>query len=48
MELTDHWEDQLTAFMSHMKKTEHAQCEEMNGLQLGITKWIAFCDAQNK
>ncbi|KAF0041949.1 hypothetical protein F2P81_005481 [Scophthalmus maximus] len=48
MELTDHWEDQLTAFMSHMKKTEHAQFEEMNGLQLGITKWIAFCDAQNK
>ncbi|GAA6235312.1 axonemal dynein light chain domain-containing protein 1 isoform X1 [Lates japonicus] len=48
VELTDYWKEQLTAFMSQMKKTEHAQFEEMSAIQQGISKWFAFCTTQNK
>ncbi|XP_073332588.1 axonemal dynein light chain domain-containing protein 1 [Pagrus major] len=48
MELTYHWKKQLTAFMSKLKKTEHAQWEELSGIQQGIAKWLHFCTAQNK
>ncbi|XP_018550856.1 axonemal dynein light chain domain-containing protein 1 isoform X2 [Lates calcarifer] len=48
VELTDYWKEQLTAFMSQMKKTEHAQFEEMSAIQQGISKWLAFCTTQNK
>lgn len=47
-ELTGQWKEQMTAFMSHLKKTEHAQREELNGIQQDITKWINFIATQNK
>eukprot|EP00064_Thunnus_orientalis_P012716 superscaffoldBa00001985_g12751 len=47
MELTDYWREQLTAFMSQLKKTEHAQCDQISAIQQGITKWLAFCTTQN-
>ncbi|KAM9848871.1 axonemal dynein light chain domain-containing protein 1 [Aulostomus maculatus] len=48
MELTDSWKDQLTALTSHLRKTEHAQCEQIGVVQQGITKWLKFCTTQNK
>uniref|UniRef100_A0A3B4WDQ0 Axonemal dynein light chain domain containing 1 n=1 Tax=Seriola lalandi dorsalis TaxID=1841481 RepID=A0A3B4WDQ0_SERLL len=33
MELSNYWKEQLTAFMSQMKKTEHAQFEEIFAIQ---------------
>ncbi|XP_035031600.2 axonemal dynein light chain domain-containing protein 1 [Hippoglossus stenolepis] len=48
MELSDNWKEQLMAFVSQMKKSEHAQFEEMNAIQQDITKWISFCTAQNQ
>ncbi|XP_029284721.1 axonemal dynein light chain domain-containing protein 1 isoform X2 [Cottoperca gobio] len=48
MELSDHWKEQLTAFMSQLKKTEHAQCEQISAVQQGINKWLDFCTTQNK
>ncbi|XP_042271697.1 axonemal dynein light chain domain-containing protein 1 isoform X2 [Thunnus maccoyii] len=48
MELTDYWREQLTAFMSQLKKTEHSQCDQISAIQQGITKWLAFCTTQNK
>ncbi|XP_039984217.1 axonemal dynein light chain domain-containing protein 1 isoform X3 [Xiphias gladius] len=47
-ECTDHWKQQLTAFMSQMKKTEHAQFEEISVIQQGISKWLVFCTTQRK
>ncbi|XP_070765582.1 axonemal dynein light chain domain-containing protein 1 [Enoplosus armatus] len=46
MELTGYWKGQLTAFMSQLKKTEHAQCEQISAIQQGIAKWL--CSTQNK
>uniref|UniRef100_A0A8C9YG51 Axonemal dynein light chain domain containing 1 n=1 Tax=Sander lucioperca TaxID=283035 RepID=A0A8C9YG51_SANLU len=48
VELSDYWKEQLTAFMSQLKKTEHAQCEQISAIQQGIAKWLAFCTTQNK
>ncbi|XP_054459231.1 axonemal dynein light chain domain-containing protein 1 isoform X2 [Anoplopoma fimbria] len=48
MELTDYWKEQLTAFMSQLKKTEYAQCEQISAIQQGIAKWLAFCTTQSK
>ncbi|XP_044056087.1 axonemal dynein light chain domain-containing protein 1 isoform X2 [Siniperca chuatsi] len=48
MELSVYWKEQLTAFMSQLKKTEHAQCEQISAIQQGITKWLTFCSTQNK
>ncbi|XP_029905519.1 axonemal dynein light chain domain-containing protein 1 [Myripristis murdjan] len=47
-QLTDQWKDQLAAFMSQLRKTEHAQCEQISTIQKGFTKWLTFCTAQNK
>ncbi|XP_062251619.1 axonemal dynein light chain domain-containing protein 1 [Platichthys flesus] len=47
-ELSDNWKEQLTAFVSQMKKRDHAQFEEMDAIQQDITKWISFCTAQNQ
>ncbi|KAM3876282.1 axonemal dynein light chain domain-containing protein 1-like [Diretmus argenteus] len=47
-QFTDQWKDQLTAFMSRLRETEHAQCEQIHGVQQGIAKWLAFCTMQNK
>lgn len=48
MDLTDQWEEQLTAFMANFKKIECAQCEQISAVQQGITKWLALCSTQNK
>ncbi|XP_042339902.1 axonemal dynein light chain domain-containing protein 1 [Plectropomus leopardus] len=48
MELSTYWKEQLTAFMSQLKKTEDAQSEQMCAIQQGIAKWLAFCTTQNK
>ncbi|XP_059197709.1 axonemal dynein light chain domain-containing protein 1 isoform X2 [Centropristis striata] len=48
MQLSDYWKEQLTAFMSLLKKTEHVQCEQISTIQQGIAKWLAFCTTQNK
>ncbi|XP_040040823.2 axonemal dynein light chain domain-containing protein 1 isoform X2 [Gasterosteus aculeatus] len=47
MDLTDQWEEQLTAFMANFKKIECAQCEQISAVQQGITKWLALCSTQN-
>lgn len=47
MEFTDHWREQLTAFMSQMKRTERAQCEQIGTIQQGIVEWLAFCTAHH-
>ncbi|KAG7513581.1 hypothetical protein JOB18_011935 [Solea senegalensis] len=48
LELSDYWREQLTAFMSQMKRTEQVQLQEINTIQQSITKWIACCTVQNK
>ncbi|TNN27361.1 Axonemal dynein light chain domain-containing protein 1 [Liparis tanakae] len=48
MEFTDHWREQLTAFMSQMKRTERAQCEQIGAIQQGIGQWLAFCTAHHQ
>ncbi|XP_070688333.1 axonemal dynein light chain domain-containing protein 1 [Pempheris klunzingeri] len=48
MEVSDHWKEQLTAFMSQLKMAEHAQCEQLSAIQQGIAKWLAICTTQNK
>ena len=48
MELSDYWKEQLTAFMSQLKKTDHAQCEQLGDIQRGIAEWLNFCSTQNK
>ncbi|XP_034737078.1 axonemal dynein light chain domain-containing protein 1 isoform X2 [Etheostoma cragini] len=48
VELSDYWKEQLAAFMSQLKKTEHAQCEQISAIQQGIAKWLTFCTTQNK
>ncbi|XP_035508721.1 axonemal dynein light chain domain-containing protein 1 [Morone saxatilis] len=48
IELTDYWKEQLTAFMSKLKKTEHSQCEHLSAIQQGIAKWFNFCSTQNQ
>ncbi|CAK6977588.1 axonemal dynein light chain domain-containing protein 1 isoform X2 [Scomber scombrus] len=48
MELADYWREHLTAFMCQLKKTEHAQCDQINAIQQGIVKWLAFCTSKNK
>ncbi|XP_031715521.1 axonemal dynein light chain domain-containing protein 1 isoform X2 [Anarrhichthys ocellatus] len=47
MELTDYWKKHLIAFMSQLKKTEHAQYEQISAIQQGIAKWLVFCTMQN-
>ncbi|KAM6938636.1 axonemal dynein light chain domain-containing protein 1 [Lycodopsis pacificus] len=47
MELSDDWKRHLVAFMSQLKKTEHAQCEQISAIQQGIAKWLVFCTMQN-
>ncbi|KAK2835310.1 hypothetical protein Q5P01_015794 [Channa striata] len=46
MELCDQWREQLTDFMFHLKKTEHAQCEQISGIKHGIAKWLSFYATQ--
>ncbi|XP_038571392.1 axonemal dynein light chain domain-containing protein 1 isoform X2 [Micropterus salmoides] len=48
VELSDYWKKQLTAFMSQLKKTDHAHCEQISAVLQGIAKWLAFCSTQNK
>nr|XP_019954094.1 PREDICTED: axonemal dynein light chain domain-containing protein 1 isoform X2 [Paralichthys olivaceus] len=48
MELSDNWTEQLMAFMSQMKKSQHAQFEEINAIEQDVNKWITFCTAQNQ
>lgn len=48
MEFTDQWKWQLTAFMTQVKKTEHAQCEQLSAIQQGIVKWLNFCTTQKQ
>lgn len=46
VQLTGVWKEQLTVFTSQLKKTECAQREQIQAMQEGITKWLAFCTAQ--
>lgn len=46
--LTDQWKEQLTAFTSQLKKTEHAQREELDAIRQDIVKWLNFIGTQNK
>ncbi|KAF6734344.1 Axonemal dynein light chain domain-containing protein 1 [Oryzias melastigma] len=48
LELTDHWEEELTDVVSQLKKTEHSHCVQISVIQHGITKWISLITAQNK
>uniref|UniRef100_A0A3B4ZI33 Axonemal dynein light chain domain containing 1 n=1 Tax=Stegastes partitus TaxID=144197 RepID=A0A3B4ZI33_9TELE len=48
MELNDRWKEQLTALMSQLKQTEHAQCATISSTQQGIAKWLSFCTTKNK
>ncbi|XP_010732805.3 axonemal dynein light chain domain-containing protein 1 isoform X1 [Larimichthys crocea] len=48
MEVTDNWKEKLSAFTSQLKKTEHAQCEQLSAIRQGITMWLNFCTTQNK
>ncbi|XP_074524433.1 axonemal dynein light chain domain-containing protein 1 isoform X3 [Halichoeres trimaculatus] len=48
MELSTYCKEQMTAFMSHLKKTEHAQCEQITAIQQSINKWLTFCITNNK
>ncbi|XP_034036003.1 axonemal dynein light chain domain-containing protein 1 isoform X2 [Thalassophryne amazonica] len=43
MELADQWKEQITAVISQLKKTEHAQWEVITTIQQGVTKWLTFC-----
>uniref|UniRef100_A0A3Q3R2I5 Uncharacterized protein n=1 Tax=Monopterus albus TaxID=43700 RepID=A0A3Q3R2I5_MONAL len=36
LELSDHWKEQLSAFMSQLKETENAQYEQTSAIQQGI------------
>ncbi|XP_068599576.1 axonemal dynein light chain domain-containing protein 1 [Brachionichthys hirsutus] len=47
MGFTDQWKEQLTAFMSQLKKSEQAQCQQLGALQQGIARWHDFCTAQS-
>uniref|UniRef100_A0A3B5A2R9 Axonemal dynein light chain domain containing 1 n=1 Tax=Stegastes partitus TaxID=144197 RepID=A0A3B5A2R9_9TELE len=47
MELNDRWKEQLTALMSQLKQTEHAQCATISSTQQGIAKWLSFCTTKN-
>lgn len=48
MELTDYWKEEMTAFLSQLKESEHAQCEHISAIKEGISKWISVCAEQNK
>ncbi|KAK1896799.1 Axonemal dynein light chain domain containing protein 1 [Dissostichus eleginoides] len=48
MKLSDYWKEQLTVFMSQLKNTEHAQCEQISAIQQGIAKCLDFCATKNK
>ncbi|XP_034534055.1 axonemal dynein light chain domain-containing protein 1 isoform X2 [Notolabrus celidotus] len=48
MKLSDYWTEQMTAFMAELKKTEHAQCEQITAIRRGIDKWLTFCTTKNK
>lgn len=48
MDLTDYWREQLTALMSQLKKTEHAQSEQISAIKQGIAKWLTVCTTQSK
>ncbi|KAM9831488.1 axonemal dynein light chain domain-containing protein 1 [Neosynchiropus ocellatus] len=43
VEQTDQWEEQLTAFIDHLKNIDKEVHEKMAAMQEGIAKWIAFC-----
>lgn len=45
---TDQWKEQLTSFMSSMKKAEVAQREELEAIQQDVKRWIHFIGTQNK
>nr|XP_020467719.1 axonemal dynein light chain domain-containing protein 1 isoform X2 [Monopterus albus] len=48
LELSDHWKEQLSAFMSQLKETENAQYEQTSAIQQGIAEWLTFCITHNK
>ncbi|XP_030582751.1 axonemal dynein light chain domain-containing protein 1 isoform X2 [Archocentrus centrarchus] len=48
MDNTDCWKKQLTAFMSQLKKTEHAHCAQISAIQQGINNWLSFCSSIKK
>ncbi|XP_036067446.1 axonemal dynein light chain domain-containing protein 1 isoform X2 [Oryzias melastigma] len=48
LELTDHWEEELTDVVSQLKKTEHSHCVQISVIQHGITKWLSLITAQIK
>ncbi|KAM4629858.1 axonemal dynein light chain domain-containing protein 1 [Polymixia lowei] len=48
VQLTDSWREQLTSFMSTLRETEHAQCEQIRGVQEDMARWLAFCSAHNR
>uniref|UniRef100_A0A3Q3K7E7 Uncharacterized protein n=1 Tax=Monopterus albus TaxID=43700 RepID=A0A3Q3K7E7_MONAL len=47
LELSDHWKEQLSAFMSQLKETENAQYEQTSAIQQGIAEWLTFCITHN-
>ncbi|KAM9385783.1 axonemal dynein light chain domain-containing protein 1 [Pholidichthys leucotaenia] len=46
-ELSDCWKQQLTTFMSLLKRTEHEHYEQISAIQQGITKWISSFTKQS-
>lgn len=48
VELGDRWKEQLRAFMSQLKSTEHLQRERLSVVHQGTIKWLSFCNTQNK
>uniref|UniRef100_H3CXT6 Axonemal dynein light chain domain containing 1 n=1 Tax=Tetraodon nigroviridis TaxID=99883 RepID=H3CXT6_TETNG len=48
VELSDRWKEQLRAFMSQLKSTEHLQRERLSVVHQGTIKWLSFCNTQNK
>ncbi|KAM9358391.1 axonemal dynein light chain domain-containing protein 1 [Symphorus nematophorus] len=47
-DLSDYWKEQLIVFVSQLKTTEHAQCEQLSDIHEGITQWLNLCSTQNK
>ncbi|XP_056132913.1 axonemal dynein light chain domain-containing protein 1 [Lampris incognitus] len=48
MQLMDQWKDQLTAFMSQLRETERAQCEQICSIQAGVAKWLSVCSSGSR
>ncbi|XP_029988562.1 axonemal dynein light chain domain-containing protein 1 [Sphaeramia orbicularis] len=46
--LKDMWKEELTAFMSRMKKTDYAHCEQISAIHQGVAKWPAICTTYKK